>query len=65
MRQDDDEERVSIPLDPEQALRGLTQVDPDAKPVEDDPAPPHGDPLSEAVASRKQQHPEQDERPDH
>lgn len=39
------DERVAIPLDPEEALKALLKVDPEAEPVEDDPAPPHGDPL--------------------
>lgn len=31
----DMDERVSIPLDPETALRGLLKVDPDAEPADD------------------------------
>jgi hypothetical protein len=41
------DEPVAIPLDPEQALRGLLKVDPDAPVVEDEPAKKQGDPLSE------------------
>lgn len=34
-----DKDRVSIPLEPEEALRALLKVDPDAEPVkQDDPA---------------------------
>ncbi len=40
-------ERVSIPLDPETALRALMQVDPESEPVEPEPkrepAPQHDD----------------------
>jgi len=43
--QHDEDERVAILLDPEDALRALLKVDPQAKPVDDDPAPPHGDKL--------------------
>lgn len=32
MKQDHDEDRMSIPLDPMVALRGLLAVDPDAEP---------------------------------
>jgi hypothetical protein len=39
------DEPVKIDLDPEAALKALLKVDPEAEPVEDDPAPPHGDPL--------------------
>jgi hypothetical protein len=35
-RPDGDDDRVSLaPLDPEQALRALLQVDPESKPAED------------------------------
>ena len=34
----DPEDRVAIPLDPEEALRALLQVDPDSEPVEPDAA---------------------------
>jgi hypothetical protein len=43
--QHDEDERVAISLDPDDALRALLKVDPQAEPVEDDPAPPHGDSL--------------------
>jgi hypothetical protein len=39
------DEPVKIELDPEEALKELLKVDPQAEPVEDDPAPPHGDPI--------------------
>ena len=51
-----EDERVSIPLDPEDALRALLKVDPDApppkrnedEPVEEpEPLKDQGDPLSE------------------
>lgn len=44
----DRDEPVKIDLDPEEALKALLKVDPDA-PVEadEDTAPPHGDPLRE------------------
>jgi hypothetical protein len=41
------DEPIKIDLDPEEALKALLKVDPEAEPVEDDPAPPHGDPLHE------------------
>jgi hypothetical protein len=41
------DEPVKIDLDPEEALKALLKVDPEAEPVEDDTAPPHGDPLRE------------------
>jgi hypothetical protein len=41
------DEPVKIDLDPEQALKGFLKVDPEAEPVDDDPAPPHGDPLGD------------------
>jgi hypothetical protein len=37
--QKDRDERVSIPLDPEEALRELMQVDPESEPSENPPAP--------------------------
>ncbi len=39
------DERVSLPLDPETALRALLKVDPDSKPVEttDEDGQPVGD----------------------
>jgi hypothetical protein len=40
-----DEDRVSIPLDPEDALKALLKVDPEAEPVEKDTEPPQGDPV--------------------
>jgi hypothetical protein len=42
---DERDEPVKIDLDPEEALKALLKVDPQAEPVEDDPAPPHGDKL--------------------
>jgi len=33
----DMDERISIPLDPELAIRALLRVDPDAPPVDDEP----------------------------
>jgi len=39
------DEPVSIPLDPEDALKGLLAVKPE--PVEQDEEPPQGDPLSD------------------
>jgi hypothetical protein len=37
-RRGEDDDRVSLaPLDPEQALRALLEVDPESKPVEDRP----------------------------
>jgi hypothetical protein len=42
----DRDESVKIDLDPDDALAALLKVDPQAEPVEDDPAPPHGDPPS-------------------
>jgi hypothetical protein len=44
---DERDEPVKIDLDPEDALKALLKVDPDSEPVEDDPAPPHGDPLAD------------------
>jgi hypothetical protein len=41
-----EEDRIAIPLDPEDALNAILQVDPVAEPVEQDPEPPQGDPLS-------------------
>ncbi len=41
-RQVDRDERVSLPLDPETALRALLRVDPDAPPVPDKPEPEPG-----------------------
>ncbi len=52
----DMDERVSIPLDPEDAMRALLRVDPDAPPAkpnadepveEPEPLKDQGDPLSE------------------
>jgi hypothetical protein len=43
----DSDEPIKIDLDPEEALKALLKVDPQAEPVEDDPAPPHGDPLAD------------------
>jgi hypothetical protein len=41
-----EEERISLAgHDPEDVLRALLKVDPEAEPVEDNPAPPHGDAL--------------------
>jgi hypothetical protein len=34
MNEDRDEDRVSIPLDPETALRALLKVDPNSEPVD-------------------------------
>jgi hypothetical protein len=39
------DEPVKIDLDPEEALKALLATGPHPKPVEDDPAPPHGDPV--------------------
>jgi hypothetical protein len=39
------DEPIKIDLGPEEALKALLKVDPEAEPVEDDPAPPQGDPL--------------------
>jgi hypothetical protein len=40
------DERISLHgHDPEDVLKALLKVDPQAEPVEDDPAPPQGDPL--------------------
>jgi hypothetical protein len=36
-KHDDRDERVAISLDPEEALRALLKVDPDAEPAEVDP----------------------------
>lgn len=55
MAQDDDEERVSIPSDSEEARRALLKVDPEAPPAEpneerptpDQPAKDQGDALSD------------------
>jgi hypothetical protein len=48
-----EDDRVSLSdLDPEEALRALLKVDPSAEPVEDDPAPPHGDPLKSPKDSK-------------
>jgi hypothetical protein len=55
MAQDDDEERVSIPSDSEEARRALLKVDPEAppaapneeRPAPDQPAKDQGDALSE------------------
>jgi hypothetical protein len=44
---EDRDKTVKIDLDPEEALKALLKVDPEAEPVEDDPAPPHGDPVNE------------------
>jgi hypothetical protein len=41
------DEPVKIDLDPEDALKALLKVDPQAEPVEQDPSPPHGDPLAD------------------
>ncbi len=42
------DERVSIPLDPEDALKGLLKVDPEAEPVpQDGPDKDQGDKLGE------------------
>jgi hypothetical protein len=43
----DMDERVAIPLDPEDALKGLLKVDPEDEPVlaEEDEESPQGDPL--------------------
>lgn len=35
----DDDDRVKLPFDPEEALRALLAVDPDAEPGEDDDSP--------------------------
>jgi hypothetical protein len=35
-RNEDKDERVSLPLDPETALRALLAVDPDDEPADDD-----------------------------
>jgi hypothetical protein len=45
----DMDERVAIPLDPEEALKGLLKVDPEDEPVpvEKDGEPPAGDPLAD------------------
>jgi hypothetical protein len=41
-----EDERISLHgHDPEAVLKALLKVEPEAEPVEDDPAPPHGDPL--------------------
>jgi hypothetical protein len=42
-----EEDRVPIPLDPEDALKALLKVDPAAEPAEQDPGSPSGDPLAE------------------
>lgn len=43
----DSDKRVSLHgQDPEAVLKALLKVDPEAEPAEDDPAPPHGDPLA-------------------
>lgn len=55
MPQDDDEERVSTPLDSEEALAALLKVDPEAppaapneeRPTPDQPAKDQGDALSD------------------
>jgi hypothetical protein len=40
------DERFTIEADPDEALRALLKADaPEAEPHEDDPTPPHGDPL--------------------
>jgi hypothetical protein len=41
------DEPVAIPLDPEEALRGLLNVDPDAPVVQDESEKKQGDPLRE------------------
>ncbi len=43
----DMDERISIPLDPEEALRGLLEVDPDAPVPQDEPLKNQGDALAE------------------
>lgn len=43
----DRDEPVKIELDPEEALKALLKTGPHPEPVEDDPSPPHGDPLRE------------------
>jgi hypothetical protein len=49
-RKYDMDERLSIPLDPETALRGLLQVDPDAEPVD----PADADKLKQAAPLKEQ-----------
>lgn len=41
------DERLSIPLDPELALRGLLKVDPDELVPQDEPLKDQGDPLTD------------------
>lgn len=41
------DEPVKLDLDPEEALKGLLKVDPEALPADQDEEPPQGDPLAD------------------
>jgi hypothetical protein len=42
-KQDEKDERIAIPLDPETALRALMRVNPEADPASQPPRPDHSD----------------------